>query len=127
MDAVRVLIVDDESQFVETVVERLRLRGFDVDGVTSGQEAMDVLSSGTYDVALLDVRMPGFGGLEIVRKVREKWSGLRVVLLSGYGSSQDADEGRRLGAFEYLMKPVNIDYLASVLRAASESKTAKDE
>ena len=122
MDPIRVLIVDDEDQFVDAVVERLRLRGFDADGVTGGHDAMVLLDQKSYDVLLLDVKMPGLGGLEVIRKVKEKWPGLRVVLLTGHGSSQDAEEGMQLGAFQYVMKPVNIDDLVHILRAASEQK-----
>ncbi len=124
MDPIRVLIVDDEDQFVDAVVERLRLRGVDADGVTSGQDAMELLYQRSYDVVLLDVKMPGLGGFEVIKKVKEKWPGLQVVLLTGHGSSQDAEEGMQLGAFRYVMKPVNIDDLIRILRAASEQKQA---
>ena len=127
MDPIRVLIVDDEDQFVDAVVERLRLRGFEAEGVTSGHEAMELLHQSSYDVVLLDVKMPGLGGLEVIREVKEKWPGLQVVLLTGHGSSQDVEEGMQLGAFEYVMKPVNIDDLTRILRAALESRTTNDE
>ena len=127
MDPIRILIVDDESQFVDAVVERLRLRKLDSDGVTSGHDAMELLSKNSYDVVLLDVKMPGLGGLELFRKTKERWPDLRVVLLTGHGSSQDVEEGIQLGAFEYVMKPVNIDDLISVILAASASRTTDDE
>ena len=120
MDSIRVLIVDDEGQFVDAVVERLQLRGFDADGVTNGRDALENMALRPYDVVLLDVKMPGLGGLDVIRKVKEQWPGLQVVMLTGHGSTKDAEEGKQLGAFEYLMKPVNIDDLVSVLRAASE-------
>ena len=126
MDSNRVLIVDDEGQFVDAVVERLRLRGFDAEGVTTGHEAMELLGQSSYDVLLLDVKMPGMGGLEILSRVKEKWPGLRVVFLTGHGSSQDAEKGMELGAFDYVMKPVNIDDLIKILRAAMEGGTKDD-
>ena len=126
MDSNRVLIVDDEGQFVDAVVERLRLRGFDAEGVTTGHEAMELLGQSSYDVLLLDVKMPGLGGLEILSRVKEKWPGLRVVFLTGHGSSQDAEKGMELGAFDYVMKPVNIDDLIKILRAAMEGGTKDD-
>jgi len=122
MDPIRILIVDDENQFVDAVVERLQLRGFDACGVNTGHDAMALLDQQDYDVVLLDVKMPGLGGLEVIRKIKEKWPSLRVVLLTGHGSSQDAEKGMQLGAFKYVMKPVNIDELISILRAASEQK-----
>ena len=127
MDLMRVLIIDDEDQFVDAVVERLRLRGFEANGVTSGQDAMELLHQRSYDVVLLDVKMPGLGGLEVIRKVKEKWPDLQVVMLTGHGSSQDAEKGMELGAFEYVMKPVNIDNLTDILRAATEGRIANDE
>ena len=89
---------------------------------------MELLYQRSYDVVLLDVKMPGLGGLEVIRKVKEKWPGLRVVLLTGHGSTQDAEEGMQLGAFKYVMKPVNIDDLIRILREAAEnSRTTSDE
>ena len=122
MEPVRVLIVDDEPQFVDAVVERLRLRGFDADGLTSGHEALELLGQESYDVVLLAVKMPGIGGLEVIRKIKENWPSLQVVLLTGHGSLQDVEKGMELGAFRYQMKPVNIDDLVSIIRAASEHR-----
>ena len=128
MDLMRVLIIDDEDQFVDAVVERLRLRGFEANGVTSGQDAMELLHQRSYDVVLLDVKMPGLGGLEVIRKVKEKWPDLQVVMLTGHGSTQDAEEGMQLGAFKYVMKPVKIDDLISIIHEASGQKQDdKDE
>ena len=126
MDPSRVLIVDDEGQFVDAVVERLQLRGFDAVGVTTGQEAMELLGQSSYDILLLDVKMPGVGGLEILTQVKAKWPGLRVVFLTGHGSSQDAEKGMELGAFDYVMKPVNIDDLIEIFRAAMGGGTGAD-
>ena len=127
MDSIRVLIVDDEAQFVDAVVERLGLRGFDADGVTNGQDALEVLQGRSFDVVLLDVKMPGLGGLEVITKIKEKWPRLQVVLLTGHGSTQDAEEGMRLGAFQYVMKPVKIDELVRILLEASEQGGAGDD
>ena len=126
MDPIPVLIVDDEGQFVDAVVERLRLRGFAAEGVTSGHDAMELLNKKPFDVVLLDMRMPGLSGLEVLSKAREKWPGMQVVLLTGHGSPEDVQEGMRLGAFEYMMKPVNIDALIGTIRAASEDGTKSD-
>ena len=119
MDPIRVLLVDDEGQFVDAVVERLRLRGFDADGVTNGRDAMELLPSKPYDVVLLDVKMPGLGGLEVIKPIKERWPDVQVVLLTGHGSTKDVEEGMRLGAFEYAMKPVKFRDLLNIIRAAS--------
>lgn len=127
MGPIRVLIVDDESQFVDALVERLRLRGLQADGATSGRDAMQRLGERTYDVLLLDVKMPVQGGLEIIQDVSAKWPHVKVVLLTGHGSTKDAEEGLRHGAFKYLMKPVNIDDLINVFRAALQTRRVSDE
>jgi len=125
MDSIRVLVVDDENQFVDAVVERLRLRGFAADGVTDGERALDMLRKEPREVVLLDVKMPGLGGLEVIKKIKATWPGLQVILLTGHGSARDAEEGMRLGAFKYVMKPVDIELLCAALREASNQSEMK--
>ena len=121
-DAVRVLIVDDEGELVSALVERLNLRGFQAAGVTTGVEALAYLADTSVDVVVLDVKMPGLGGLEVIRRIKEQRANLQVILLTGHGSSQDADRGMELGAYDYLMKPVKIDELVPLLLAASSGE-----
>ena len=118
MDALRVLIVDDEEDFVTALVERLNLRGLQAAGVTTGAEALAHIGRSPCDVVLLDVKMPGLGGLAVFERLKRERPTLPVVLLTGLGSAQDAERGMALGAFDYLMKPVKIDHLIRVLRAA---------
>jgi DNA-binding response OmpR family regulator len=118
MDPLRVLIVDDEEDLVTALVERLNLRGFQAAGVTTGAQALAHLAEQPCDVVVLDLKMPGLGGLDVFRRVRAQRPSLEVVLLTGLGSAQDAERGMQLGAFDYLMKPVKIDHLVRVLRAA---------
>ncbi len=124
MDSIRVLIVDDEAQFVDAVVERLGLRAFEAHGVTNGNDALQALQESSYDVVLLDVKMPGLGGLEVITQIKENWPSLQVVLLTGHGSSKDAEDGMRIGAYQYVMKPVKIDELVRILLEASEQSGA---
>jgi DNA-binding response OmpR family regulator len=119
MAALRVLIVDDEDELVSALEERLNLRGFRATGVTTGVEALAYLTDTPCDVVLLDVKMPGLGGLEVIKKIKEERPSLQVILLTGRGSSEEAEQGMKLGAFDYLMKPVKIDELVRVLRAAA--------
>jgi DNA-binding response OmpR family regulator len=121
-DAVRVLIVDDEGELVSALVERLNLRGFEATGVTTGAEALSYLADTSVDVVVLDVKMPGLGGLEVIRRIKEQRANLQVILLTGHGSAQDADRGMELGAYDYLMKPVKIDELVALLLAASSGE-----
>ncbi|MBT3221751.1 MAG: response regulator [Proteobacteria bacterium] len=120
MDHLHVLIVDDEEELVDALVERLELRGIDAHGVNSGKEALQHIRQHSYDVVLLDVKMPDGGGLAVIREIKQIQPSLQVVLLTGHTCSQDAQEGMRLGAFEYLMKPVKLQNLMEVLRAAAK-------
>jgi DNA-binding NtrC family response regulator len=121
MTTPRVLIVDDEGELVSALVERLALRGFEAEGVTTGDAALERAAGGAYDVILLDVKMPGLGGLELLQRIREHSPDQRVVLLTGHSSAKDAARGMALGAFDYLMKPVKIDELKRVLQQAADS------
>ena len=120
--ALRILFVDDEEDLVSTVVERLELRGIEATGAVSGQEALAVIEQKKFDVVLLDVRMPGLGGLEVIKRIKRTHPSLEVVLLSGHGAREDVETGRRLGAFDYLQKPVDLEDLISVLQRAAARK-----
>jgi len=122
MEALRVLIVDDEEELVSALVERLNLRGFAAHGVTTGAEALRVLDGQEFDVVLLDVKMPGLGGLEVIRRIKGSRPRLEVILLTGHGSVKSIEEGMALGAFDYLMKPVKIDNLVQILTTAGAGK-----
>ena len=122
MEALRVLIVDDEEELVSALVERLNLRGFVARGVTTGGGALDVLEAHEFDVVLLDVKMPGLGGLEVIRRIKDRRPKLEVILLTGHGSVKSIEEGMALGAFDYLMKPVKIDNLVQILTAAGSGE-----
>jgi DNA-binding response OmpR family regulator len=121
-EAVRVLIVDDEGELVSALAERLNLRGFEATGVTTGAEALAYLAEQSCDVVVLDVKMPGLGGLEVIRRIKEHRAHLEVILLTGHGSAQDAARGMELGAYDYLMKPVKIDELVPLLLAAGSGE-----
>jgi len=121
-EALRVLIVDDEDELVSALEERLNLRGFRATGVTTGADALSRLAEQACDVVLLDVKMPGLGGLEVIRRIKEGHPGLEVILLTGHGSALDAERGMQLGAFDYVMKPVKIDDLVRLLLSAADRK-----
>jgi len=116
VEKIRVIIVDDEEEFVQALAERLKLRGFDARGFTTGAEAMKDMESNAFDVALLDVRMPGLGGLDIIADIKRRWPERQVILLTGHGSAEDAEKGMRLGACHYLMKPIHIEQLVEILQ-----------
>lgn len=118
MPGLRVLFVDDEEELVSAVIERLELRGIEATGCLSGHEALERLATERFDVVVLDVKMPGLGGLDVVRRINEKHPGLRVILLTGHSSVEDAEVGLQLGAIAYLQKPVDLDALLATVRAA---------
>lgn len=120
MEGLRVLIVDDEEELVSALEERLNLRGFEAKGVTNGADALSYLDSTPCDAVLLDVKMPEIGGLEVIRRIKKMKPGLEVILLTGHGSAQDVEKGMELGAFDYLMKPVDIDVLVRTILSATE-------
>ena len=114
----RLLFVDDEDELISALVERLELRGIDATGVTSGDEALELLREDDFDVVVIDVKMPGIGGLELLRTISRRYPDVKVILMTGHGSSKDSEIGRRLGAVAYLQKPVDLeDLLATVHRA----------
>ena len=125
MDPLRVLIVDDEAELVSALEERLNLRGFEASGVTTGAGALSLLAETPFDVVLLDLKMPGLGGLEVIQRIKEERPDLKVILLTGWGSEEDAKKGKELGAFDYLMKPVKIGDLVRVLLAAGDREEAQ--
>jgi DNA-binding NtrC family response regulator len=119
MAPLRVLFVDDEEELVSTVVERLDLRGIDATGAMSGEEALTRIEEQPFDVVVLDVRMPGLGGFDVIKRIKQSHPDLEVILLSGHGAKEAAETGLRLGAFDYLQKPVDLEDLIAILHRAT--------
>ena len=122
----RILIVDDEEELVSAIGERLTLRGFRTQGVTSGAAAIEYLASNACDVVLLDVKMPGVSGLEVLGTIKAEHPNTAVIMLTGHGSKRDAEEGTRLGAYDYLVKPVRIGVLCQFLQEAASSAAEQE-
>ena len=119
----RVLLVDDEEEFVSALSERLRLRGIEADSALNGEEALARLVEKEFEVVILDVMMPGLGGLEVLRQIKTTHPNTQVILLTGHGSTREGIEGMRLGAFDYLIKPVDIEEMLAKMKEAA--KTAR--
>jgi two-component system, OmpR family, response regulator len=122
-----VLIVDDEDDFRETLVKRLQKRHLNVFGAESGQKALDLMNKLLFDVVILDVKMPGLDGIDTLREMKKKNPYMEVILLTGHASMESGVEGMHLGAFDYVMKPVNIDDLMEMIRQAYERKLIQEE
>ncbi len=120
-DAIRVLLVDDEADFVETLAERLELRGFDASFALDGESALQKLAECQPQVMLLDLKMPGMSGLEVLRKSLRRQPELAVIMLTGHGSDMERDEALASGAKNYLQKPVDIGTLVTLLQETTAS------
>lgn len=120
MEPCKLLLVDDEEEFVTTLAERLSLRGIRARVALSGEEALEALDSEFAHVVVLDVLLPGMGGLEVLKRIRQAHPEVQVILLTGRGSDREAREGVALGAFDYLVKPVHLEELIKKIREASK-------
>ena len=116
-----VLLVDDKEEFISALSQRLVLYGMEVCTATRGEDALAILQEKTVDVVVLDVVMPGMSGLEILRRIKDIFPHIQVVLLTGHGTTKDGIEGMRQGAFDYLMKPVDIEELIEKMKAAAKA------
>ena len=115
----KVLLVDDEKKFAMMLSKRLALRGIDVDYVYTGEEALVMAGNSRYDVAILDVKMPGIGGIELKRKLSELAPGMKFIFLTGHGSETDFEIGSAEAAY-YLAKPLQIEKLIEILHEVTE-------
>jgi DNA-binding response OmpR family regulator len=122
MKEFKVLMVDDEEDFVKTLAERMQMRDLDSDVALSGEAALQIVEDQVPDVMVLDLKMPGIDGMEVLRRVRKAYPQVQVVILTGHGSEKDEAEARRLGAFAYLQKPVDIEKLVVTLKNAYKKK-----
>ena len=127
VDGFSVLIVDDEVEFMETLVKRLRKRKIAIDGVTGGEQALEKLKEAPADIVVLDVKMPGMSGLETLREIKRAYPLIEVIMLTGHANMEVAIEGMDLGAFDYLMKPIDIDELLYKIQDAYKRKCINEK
>jgi DNA-binding NtrC family response regulator len=123
MAIAKVLLVDDETPFVETMTKRLTKRNLDIISASSGNEALKKLKENdSIEVVILDVKMPGMDGIETLQEIRKTYPLVEVIMLTGHATVESAIEGMKLGAFDYLMKPCDIDNLISKVSEAAAKK-----
>jgi DNA-binding NtrC family response regulator len=122
---IQLLIVDDEVRFLRTLKERLQLRGFDVTAVTSGTQAIEAARGREFDVALLDLKMPGMDGEEVLRTLKSKHPLLEVIILTGHGSVESAVDCTKAGSYSYLQKPCETGELLEVLKNAYQKRVQR--
>ena len=114
----KVLLVDDEAEYVQTLSERLQMRDFGTAVAFNGEEAMSLVASDEPEVMVLDLRMPGIDGMEVLRRLKREHPEVEAIILTGHGTEKDRELAMELGAFAYLEKPVDIDKLAQTMQAA---------
>ena len=126
MSKIRVLLVDDEKDYVKAMAERMEMRDVSSRVALSGDEALRMVEDEAPDVMVLDLRMPGLDGMEVLRRVKSTYPQIEVIIMTGHGSKSDEDEARRLGAFDYLRKPVDINDLMEIIRQAGDSRRSAE-
>ena len=126
MTIANVLLVDDEVAFVETLVKRLERRDVEVTAAHSGLEALKKLGGGAFEVVILDVKMPGMDGLEALSEIKKLHPLVEVVMLTGHATVESAIDGMKRGAFDYLMKPCDLDVLVKKVAEAAERRRAQE-
>jgi two-component system, OmpR family, response regulator VicR len=123
MAIAKVLLADDEVPFVETMTKRLHKRGLHLTSAFSGQKALDTLEKDpSIEVVILDVKMPVMDGIEALREIKQRYPLVEVIMLTGHATVETGIEGMKLGAFDYLMKPCDMELLFSKVREAAARK-----
>ena len=121
MKNIKVMLVDDEEEFVTTLSERIQRRDFNSSFAFNGEQALQNVDDQVPDVMILDLKMPGIGGMEVLRRVKKAYPKVQVIILTGHGSEKDKKEALSLGAFGYIQKPVRIDELTRQIINAHKS------
>ncbi len=128
MTLAKILLVDDEVPFVETMTKRLNKRGFDIQSAHTGQDALEKLSRHLgIEVVILDVKMPGMDGIQVLEEIKRRFPITEVIMLTGHATVESAIEGMKLGAFDYLMKPCDMEQLVSKAEAAARRRRTHEE
>ncbi len=119
----RVLLVDDEEKFLDVFSQRLGTRGVDADTATSGEEALTKIKDKNVDVIILDVMMPGMGGMETLKRIRKENPEVQIIMLTGQGTVEKAVKAMKEGAIDFLEKPADIEKLLEKIENARQKKT----
>lgn len=123
----KILLVDDEERFRTTLQKMLAAQGLEVAAAASGREALELLQGEPFDVALVDIRMPGMDGLETLAEMKKSVPGMEVIMLTGHASISAAMEINRLGGYDYLLKPCPLEELLLKIEAAYEKKLEREK
>jgi DNA-binding NtrC family response regulator len=128
MDKPFVMLVDDEVDFIETMAKRLQKRDFKVLTATNGQQALELVDvNRNLEVMILDVKMPGMDGIEVLKEIKNRYPLIEVIMLTGHATIESAIDGMKIGAFDYLMKPCEIEQLTQKVHEAVAKRKAQEE
>jgi len=122
---IRLLMVDDEVKFLESISKRLVLKNFDVTTAATGKEAITSAEKGLFDVAVVDFQMPGMDGAQVLKALKDKHKYLEIIMLTGHATVDSAVECTKLGAFKYLEKPYAFEKLVETITEAYEARLKK--
>jgi DNA-binding NtrC family response regulator len=118
----KVLLVDDEEQFLDALSQRLETRGIKVDSVTSGEDAVKKVEDQNFDAIMVDLAMPGIDGIETLKRIKEKRPDLEIIMLTGHGTVKSGIEAMKLGAEDFLEKPVDLNELLAKIGEAKNKR-----
>lgn len=122
MAGIKVLLIDDEEELVTTLVERLGYRGISADYALDGYAALAKLREQSYTVVVLDLKLPGIDGIEVLRQIKSEYPGVPVILITGHGSPVENGRSETIGAYDYLIKPVKLEVLMQRIVDAAGQK-----
>ena len=124
-NTIKILLVDDEVKFLKVVSDRLSIKGFKVTTATNGDEAIQAANKGGFDVAVVDLQMPGTDGAQVLKILKQNHKFIEIIMLTGHATVDSAVECTKLGAFKYLEKPYDFDKLVEVLKEAYQARMQK--
>jgi len=122
---IKLLLVDDEIKFLQSIAQRLELKNFDVIAASNGEEAIASAEKGLFDVAVVDFQMPGMDGIQVLKALKERHKYLEIIMLTGHATVDSAVECTKLGAFKYLEKPYAFEKLVETIKEAFEARLKK--
>ncbi len=123
---IKVLLVDDEEDFINTLAQRLKMRDLSVSCVNDGEQGLSRVKQEEPDVLVLDLKMPGLQGMDVLRQVRKTNPKMQVIILSGHGTDKDEEEAKSIGGFDFLRKPADIDLLMTKIKEAYAEKIERE-
>ena len=122
---IKLLLVDDEIKFLQSIAQRLKLKDFDVIAASNGKDAIAAAENNLFDVALVDFQMPEMDGNQVLKALKDRHRYIEIIMLTGHATIESAVESTKLGAFKYLEKPYGFDQLVEVIQEAYEARLKK--